>query len=232
MTTTPNQPQEPDRKPEPPDGGGAASDAQPGEPQQSPYTGAQYGDAGQYNSYQYGGAPGQYQAAPPPPPAYAYGQQPYGQQPYGQQPYGYPAGALPAGMPPLARWWDRVVAFVLDNGLAVVCGWVTGATRSDTVDIVFGIIGLVGIVWAVYNAVQAGRTGQSYGKRMAGIRLARLVDGQPVGGGYGFLRLFLNWILWVACVLPGVLNLLWPLWDARNQTWSDKIAKSVVVKAG
>jgi uncharacterized RDD family membrane protein YckC len=74
------------------------------------------------------------------------------------------------------------------------------------------------VFWAVYNAIQAGRTGQSYGKRIAGLRLARLADGRPIGAGLGFLRLFLDWLFWVACVLPGVLNLLWPLWDARNQT--------------
>jgi uncharacterized RDD family membrane protein YckC len=64
-----------------------------------------------------------------------------------------------------------------------------------------------------------------------GIRLARFADGQPVGGGLGFLRLFLNWIFWLLCIIPGILNLLAPLWDGKNQTWSDKIAKSVVVKA-
>jgi uncharacterized RDD family membrane protein YckC len=194
--------------------------------QAPPYQQQPYQQQPQYQQYpagpsagqqqtQYGSA-GPYQAAPPPP---QYG-----------QPYGYPGGGLPTGMPPLADWSQRAAAFILDNGLAIVGGWVAGGNVNDATDVVFGILGFVGVVWAIVNAIRAGRHGQSYGKRVMGIRLARLADGQPIGGGLGFLRLFLNWLLWVLCVVPGVLNLLWPLWDRKNQTWSDKLAKSVVVK--
>jgi uncharacterized RDD family membrane protein YckC len=198
------------------------SSGDPAQDRPGQYGGAQYGDA-QYGSPQYGdtqyGSAGPYQAAPPPP---QYG------QPYGYQ--GQGGGPLP-GMPPLADWSQRATAFILDNGVAVVAGWVSAGNVSKATDVVFGIIGLVGVVWAIINAVRAGREGQSYGKRVMGIRLARLADGQPIGAGLGFLRLFLNWLLWVLCVIPGVLNLLWPLWDGKKQTWSDKLAKSVVVKS-
>jgi uncharacterized RDD family membrane protein YckC len=227
VSETPNEPQ--DAVP------GASEQPQPGftapggEQQQSPYQQQQqppYQQQPQYQQYPGGqfageqqvqfGAAGPYQAAPPPP---GYG-----------QPYGYPASDLPPGVPPLADWGQRATAFILDNGVAVVAGWIASSNINHTVDTTLGLVGLVGVVWAIINAVRAGRDGQSYGKRVMGIRLARLADGQPIGGGLGFLRLFLNWILWVACIVPGVLNLLWPLWDAKNQTWSDKIAKSVVVK--
>ncbi len=195
---------------------------QPAYGQQPRYGQAGYGDTS-YGGSQFGGAPyggaTQYPSAPPPPP--------YDQQYAG---YGYPAGGLPVGMPRLASWGQRAGAFVLDNGIAIAAGWISGATRSLTLDVVFGVISLAGIVWAIMNAVRAGRTGQSYGKRTMGIRLLRLEDGQPIGGGRGFLRLFLNWLLWLLCIIPGVLNLAWPLWDDRKQTWSDKIAKSVVVQ--
>ena len=221
--------------------------AQPGQPQPGQPHPGQPGQPGQT---------GQYPPPPPPPgqtpydqPPYGqpgYGQPPYGQQQYGQphpdqpqygygygqgQPYGMPGTALPIGMPPFAGWWERVAAFLLDNGIAIV-GWsVEGSDISSATNIAFYVIGVAGLIWAIYNAVLAGRTGQSFGKRTVGIRLARFVDGQPVGGGYGFLRLFLNWLFSVLCFVPGILNYLWPLWDAKHQTWSDKIAKSVVVKA-
>ena len=233
MSTTPNEPKEPEsEQPTLEQPGVGAADAHgfamPGgeQPQQSPYQQenpyqqqqpvGQY--AGQQQSQAQYGSPGPYHAAPPPP---QYG------QPYG---YGYPASEMPPGMPPLADWSQRATAFVLDNGLAIVAGWIAGANINRTTDTALGLVGLVGVVWAIVNAVRAGREGQSYGKRAMGIRLARLVDGQPVGAGLGFLRLFLNWLFWVACVVPGVLNLLWPLWDSKHQTWCDKIAKSVVVK--
>lgn len=227
---SPHQPQTPYQQTQQPQGSGQYAGAQQGSAQEPysgdrQYTGTQGAGQGAYGGgpqaqSQYGASgsfSGQYQAAPPPPP-------------YGQ-PFGYPASDLPPGMPPLADWGQRATAFILDNGVAIVAGWVAGGARNDSVDIVFGIIGFFGVIWSIVQAVRAGRTGQSYGKRVMGIRLARLVDGQPVGGGLAFLRLFLDWLFWVLCIIPGVLNLLWPLWDRKNQTWCDKIAKSVVVKA-
>jgi uncharacterized RDD family membrane protein YckC len=230
VSTTPNEPErsEPESEPIQDAAPGASEQPRPGftapggeqAQQQSPYQGqTAYQQQGQYGAAQYGdvqyGSAGPYQAAPPPP---QYG-----------QPYGYP-GELPQGMPQLADWSQRATAFLLDNGVAIVAGWIAGGNVNNATDVAFGLVGLAGVVWAIVNAVRAGREGQSYGKRVMGIRLARLSDGQPIGGGLGFLRLFLNWIFWVACIVPGVLNLLWPLWDGRNQTWCDKIAKSVVVK--
>lgn len=85
----------------------------------------------------------------------AYGQQPYGQQPYGQQPYGqqqygrpggYPYGQQPGatqpyawGYPaqptgpttedgvPLAGWWPRLIAFLIDS---VLLGLVTSVVTA------------------------------------------------------------------------------------------------------
>lgn len=203
----------------------------PPPPQQSPYQQPGLGQYGQtpYDQPPYGQQPPQYGQP-------QYGQGQYGQQPqygygYGQQPYGAPGATLPIGMPPFAGWWDRVAAFLLDNGIAIIGGSFDSANINAGANVAFGIVSLIGLVWAIYNAVQAGRTGQSFGKRTVGIRLARFVDGMPVGGGLGFLRLFFNWLFSVLCFIPGLLNYLWPLWDAKHQTWSDKIARSVVVKA-
>src|SRR5215472_13062554 len=149
-------------------------------PGQPPYGQPQYGQP-QYGQPQYG----QPQYGQP-----QYGQQQYGQPQYGYgqgQPYGAPGVGLPIGMPPFAGWWERVAAFLLDNGIAIVGGSIGGSDINNATDIVFDVIGLAGLIWAVYNAVLAGRTGQSFGKRTVGIRLARFVDGQPIGGGLGFV---------------------------------------------
>jgi uncharacterized RDD family membrane protein YckC len=137
-------------------------------------------------------------------------------------------------MPPFATWWQRVGAWLIDNLPAVIGGWITDIAYYDWGNgarVVGWIISVAGLVWAIYNAALAGRTGQSTGKRMAGIRLARYTDGQVVGTWYGILRLFMNAVFWAICVIPGILNYLWPLWDQKSQTWSDKIASSVVVRA-
>lgn len=186
------------------------------------------------NSHQpgYGQQPPGYGRQPPP----GYDQQPgYGYPPpppeYGNQ-YGFPADR-PIGMPPYAGWGQRVVAWLIDNLVAAVGIDLLEASYSDwntSGRAVSWVIAVIGVVWALYNAYQAGQTGQSTGKRRMHIRLARYVDGEVVGGGYGLLRLFMNVVFWVICVIPGLLNYLWPLWDKKSQTWSDKIASSVVVK--
>lgn len=161
----------------------------------------------------------------------AYAPYPGALMPEGRQPgvdYGQgPAG--PAAMPPYAGWWKRVGASLLDNVLvSVALGLIVEPSNSSVLE---GISGVLGFVWSLYNAFLAGRTGQSYGKRAVGIRLARMEDGRPVGGGYGLLRWLMNDVLVLLCFVPGLLNYLWPLWDSKHQTFSDKIADSVVVRA-
>ncbi|HET9170632.1 MAG TPA: RDD family protein [Actinospica sp.] len=207
------QPQQPSYAQQPPYG---RPQEQPQSGQQNPYGQQQpYGQPGEQ-----GRQPGY--GYPPPPPGYA-----------AQQPYGAP-GTLPPGMPPFAGWGQRAGAWLIDNLPAVVGGWITDVAYYDWGNgprVIGWIISAAGLVWSVYNAFLAGKTGQSTGKRVVGIRLARYADGQVVGPWYGILRLFMNAVFWAICVIPGVLNYLWPLWDRKSQTWSDKIASSVVVQA-
>jgi len=75
--------------------------------------------------------------------------------------------------------------------------------------------------------VRAGRTGQSWGKKVMGLRLVGQVTGQPIGGGLAFGRELCHY-------LDGILYLgyLWPLWDERRQTFADKLCSTVVVRQG
>ena len=207
---------------QPPQPGQAAQQQQSGQPGQPQ---PQYGQPPQYGQQAAGQNPYPRQPGygyPPPPPGY-------------NEPYGAPYGGGPVpGMPPYANWGQRVAAWLIDNFAALVgislldvayYDWSTGPRLTSWV------ITIAGVLWAIYNAYLAGQTGQSAGKRILGIRLARYVDGQVVGPAFGVLRLFMNVVFWAVCAVPGVLNYLWPLWDRRSQTWSDKIASSVVVRA-
>jgi uncharacterized RDD family membrane protein YckC len=106
-----------------------------------------------------------------------------------------------------------------------VLGILAGILIASGATTVGYIVDLLALVWGLYNAYQAGVTGQSFGKRTAGTRLQREVDGQPIGGGLGIGRYFLHIIDGVPCYL----GFLWPLWDAKRQTFADKILKTVVV---
>jgi uncharacterized RDD family membrane protein YckC len=189
--------------------------------QQDPYAEQPYGRQGQQPpGYGY-----------PPPPAPEYGNAPYGSAPYGSAPYGT---GQPPGMPPYAGWGQRVGAWLIDNIVAAIGISLAEAAYYDWGNgarVVAWVVLVAGVAWSLYNAYLAGKTGQSTGKRTVGIRLARYADGQVVGPAFAFLRLFMNVVFWVICFIPGLLNYLWPLWDQKSQTWSDKIASSVVVRA-
>lgn len=86
------------------------------------------------------------------------------------------------------------------------------------------VVMLIALGWQWYNRwLTAGRTGQSLGKRVVKLRLVAEVNGQPIGPVNAFLRDLLH-------VLDGAayLGFLWPLWDAKRQTFADMIMKTVV----
>ncbi|MDT0164131.1 RDD family protein [Actinotalea sp. AC32] len=170
----------------------------------------------------------------------------YGYQPAPQWPLQLPPGfGLVGGVPaPLAPWIKRVGANLLDGLLAgapVLVGYVVLLiAMTTTIDPVTGepsdagaIVGVLtwfacaavsfGLSW--WNRwVRQGRTGQSWGKSVAGIRLVGERTGVPIGAGMAFVRD-------LAHVADGSLYVgyLWPLWDARRQTFADKICSTVVV---
>jgi uncharacterized RDD family membrane protein YckC len=170
----------------------------------------------------------------PPQPGYGqpqpgYGQPPYGgpQPGYGQQPgyppqpgYGYQAAPTFA----YAGWGSRVLGALIDYFVLFIIGGILIGARAGAIGL---IVDLIGLVWALYNAYQGGATGQSYGKKIAGIRLLREATGQPIGGGLGIGRYFLH----IVDSIPCYVGYLWPLWDSKKQTFADKIVGSVVVQA-
>ena len=171
----------------------------------------------------------------PPPPMYA---------PQPGYPGGYAASPVygPSGPEIFAHWGRRVGASLLDSlfalpGFALIvisafllvpgAGPTTG--RQLSVNPAFPILALLGYAIAIglqaYNRwYRMGRTGQSWGKKVVGIRLVSEQTGQPVGMGLAFARD-------LAHVVDGFfyLGYLWPLWDAKRQTFADKICSTVVL---
>ncbi|MEU8268087.1 RDD family protein [Sphaerisporangium sp. NPDC049002] len=164
----------------------------------------QYGQQQGYGDQQYGQPQyGQQQAG--------YGQQPqYGQQGYSPQGYGQPgypqggyqqpyapAGAQPPGAPaPLAEWWQRLVARLIDgvilmipyviismvlNAIIVIqvsynatTGVITPPSGAFLASLLISL--LVGAIWIAYEVVMLKQRGQTVGKILMGIKVV------PVGG--------------------------------------------------
>jgi len=107
-----------------------------------------------------------------------------------------------------------------------VTGEISGTV--DPLGITVMILGYVLLfAFVIWNSVfRQGRTGQSLGKKVLGIQVVKLDTGQFLGVGTAFLRWLMATILGGLCLL----NYLWPLWDAKKQTWHDMIVGSVVTK--
>ena len=175
-------------------------------------------------------------AAAPAPPGYGTPPpQPYGGAPqygggYGQQPvYG---GQAPGA--PYAEWPQRALATLIDGGivlggyvvlliLALIFGKI--ASGLGTLVAILGYLAILAFV--IWNQVIVqGQTGQSIGKKQIGIKLIAEQTGQPLGPGMTFVRMIAH----VLDSIPCYIGYLWPLWDAKKQTFADKIMTSIVVK--
>lgn len=132
-----------------------------------------------------------------------------------------------------AEWGTRVGAYLIDGLVAcvpLVLAFALFAFSSSGSAVVVGVpILIAGFAWALlYKPVFEGRSGQTVGKRMLGIKVVR-EDGRPMSYGPAFARWVVAWVInWVP--FGGVIDDLWPLWDDRNQTLHDKAAKTLVVR--
>jgi uncharacterized RDD family membrane protein YckC len=104
------------------------------------------------------------------------------------------------------------------------------STRSAAMIVALALCYIV-FVSAYFALSNGGESGATVGKRLMRIRVADQHDGNPIGAGRALLRWVLMGMFWISLYLPGLLNLLWPLWDQQRQAWHDKLANSVVVTA-
>jgi len=131
----------------------------------------------------------------------------------------------------LASWPQRVGAYLIDSLMIVVPISIAIALVSPSRDsggsaLIAGLLYLIGFgVWIYNRWILAGRTGQSWGKQALGIKLLRMDNGQPVGGGMAFVRDLAHFL----DGLPCYIGYLWPIWDDRRQTFADKIISTVVI---
>jgi uncharacterized RDD family membrane protein YckC len=185
-----------------------------------------------------------------------YGQQPPQPPPYGSPPpygtpapagYGQPAPAAGGYVPDrpgfymgrtLANWPQRVGAYLIDYLIAAIpaflavllfSGTNSGESPSAGAGLVAFLLYLTSLgIWIYNRAIQMGRTGQSWGKQVLNLRLVRMADGQPMGGGMCFVRDLAH----ILDALPCYIGYLFPIWDARRQTFADKVMSTVVLSEG
>lgn len=182
------------------------------------------------------GAPTAYGAPAGYGPPSAYGAPPSFGAPTGYGPpsaYGAPPSFGVGGMPALATWGSRVGASLIDSLIliaiivvAVVAGVLLGTVSEALSVLLLGVGYVAAFGFYLWQLSVQGVTGQTIGKKQLGIRLLCERDGRPVGAGLSIGRAFLH----VVDSIPCYVGYLWPLWDAKKQTFADKILSTVVVR--
>ena len=127
-----------------------------------------------------------------------------------------------------ASWLIRVGTNTVDGLVAIP--FFVAAELLDTPGtprLIAMVLAVPSIVLFGYNRwYLAGRTSQSWGRQLFGVRLVDDRTGRPIGVGRAVLRD-------VAHLLDGVffcLGYLLPLVSAKRQTIADKVCRTVVVR--
>ena len=142
-------------------------------------------------------------------------------------------GAAMHGEARLANFGLRLGAYLLDWLIVFVPVLLilAASMRGKGGGIVGSFVPLAaGVVYAWL--LIAKRNGQTLGMQALKIRCVREIDGEPVdssqagqraayAGIFGLVSAFL--------IFPALVDYLWPLWDKKNQTLHDKLAKTVVI---
>ncbi|MDP9799914.1 putative RDD family membrane protein YckC [Catenuloplanes nepalensis] len=124
-------------------------------------------------------------------------------------------------------WWRRAAAYLVDSLIAAP--FFLGAGLLDgtgNAALYYGLAVLGFVVWGYNRWWRAGRTGQSWGRALLGIRLVGAATERPIGPGRAVLRdlahLLDDVILYIGYLLP--------LWTARRQTLADMVTGTVVIR--
>jgi uncharacterized RDD family membrane protein YckC len=135
----------------------------------------------------------------------------------------YAADSPVASPAAYANWGQRVGAYLIDYVPIFVLELIGIISRNA---IIWFLCILASIGWWIYNrCFQAGRTGQSLGKKTLHLRLLSEKTGEPIGAGMAFARDICHILDSLACYI----GWLFPLWDAKRQTFADKIVSTVVI---
>lgn len=131
-----------------------------------------------------------------------------------------PAGWSPPVRPMLqkATFWQRFAAWLIDVVLLFVAVELVTALIPGA-----ALLGVLGgfAYWTYFEGV----TGQTLGKTALNIKIIDPETGDVIGFGRGIGRYFSK----IVSGLVIGLGFFWMLWDPQQQTWHDKMVRSVVI---
>jgi uncharacterized RDD family membrane protein YckC len=132
--------------------------------------------------------------------------------------------------PRYSGFWRRLLGLIID---AIIIGVITGVLR-----VILGAVNIQGnaalfvpqIVVALVYFTWGWGSGQTVGCMVLNMRMIDQSTGAAPGYVKGLIRFIIVEILGLTVIL-GLIGNLWMLWDAKKQTWQDKVAGTLVVDA-
>ncbi len=118
----------------------------------------------------------------------------------------------------------------LPNGQPYVT-YHAGAAGMSIFLFMFIMIIVIALLNALYFAYLDSATIGTVGKRVMKIKVVDVATGERPNLVMAGLRMFIYWVLFAPCYLPGILNALWPLWGADGRAWHDLATKTKVVSS-
>jgi uncharacterized RDD family membrane protein YckC len=124
----------------------------------------------------------------------------------------------------LAGWWQRVGATVLDGIIIGIPAEIINVSVGRAGYYVFLLLASL-----IYVSAMLSQRGQTLGMMAVGTRCVQEATGANLTPGAAVGRWAVGEILDIT-IVGGILDSLWPLWDAKNQTLHDKAVSSLVVR--
>lgn len=181
---------------------------------------------------------------PPPPPGYGYPPQGAGYPGGGYPGGGYPGGGYPGGGYPPAQgygygsgakgitpfgpatgWWQRVGATIVDGLVLIVPNIIVDLIGGQGLGTLLSLV-----ISATYITLMLSRRGQTVGNMAVGTRVVDAKTGALPSPGKALGRWAAEGVLFLLLIIPGILDILWPLWDQENQSLHDKMAGTYVIR--
>ncbi len=154
--------------------------------------------------------------------------------PYAAAPGAYPPPPAPdyppattGGAGAIVDWPKRALGGLIDYVAPGIVFSVVGSVISNSVSSTLGstLNFVLVAAWWVYLGYLSGTYGITPGRAVAKTKLISEESGQLIGVGQGILRQLAHVLDSLACYI----GWLFPLWDAKRQTFADKIVKTVVI---
>jgi uncharacterized RDD family membrane protein YckC len=141
-----------------------------------------------------------------------------------------PGAGPEANGTPLAEWWRRAAAVVIDTAVLWIPLMIATHSMERLARVAVGLV--VGVVY--FSLLNGSAKGQTLGKMVWQIRVRDAATGGPLGITKAAVRYIvpaLSSVIPILGLFVGLTDGLWPLWDRRRQALHDKVAGSVVVAA-